>query len=60
MRAGRRGNWKYLTDGDAQFMFDIDADIGERGNQFYRRPDVANELRQSRVAWAQGTARQNR
>lgn len=56
MRAVRRDNWKFLMDADAQFLFDLDADVGERNNQFFRRPDMANELRQAFVEWVQGIA----
>jgi arylsulfatase A-like enzyme len=56
MRAARRGNWKFVIDADAQFLFDLDADIGERSNQFFRRPDIANELRQALVGWGQSLA----
>ena len=53
MRAVRRDNWKFLVDQDAQFLFDLDADISERRNQFSRHPEIANELREEFVAWAQ-------
>jgi arylsulfatase A-like enzyme len=57
MRAVRRGNWKYLTDADAQFLFDLDADIGERSNQFGSQPEVARELREAFIEWGQSLAR---
>lgn len=60
MRAVRRDNWKFVTDADAQFLFDLDADIGERSNQFSRRQDVANELRRAFVEWVQGIANDSR
>lgn len=60
MRAVRRGNWKFLTDADAQFLFDLDTDIGERSNQFYRRPDIARELRAAFREWAQSLAGETR
>ncbi len=34
-------------------LFDLDADIGERGDQFHRRPDIANQLRDALVVWEQ-------
>jgi arylsulfatase A-like enzyme len=60
MRAVRRDNWKLVMDTDAQFLFDLDTDVGERSNQFFRRPDVANELREAFVGWVQGIANENR
>jgi arylsulfatase A-like enzyme len=60
MRAVRRDNWKFVTDGDAQFLFDLDADVAERSNRFSTHPDIANELRQAFVGWVQGIASDNR
>lgn len=51
MRAVRRDNWKYVVDGGTQMLFDLDADIGERSNQFFRRTDIANQLRDALIAW---------
>lgn len=56
MRAVRRDNWKLVFDGDAQFLFDLDADVGERSNQFYRHPEIASELREALGAWGQSLA----
>lgn len=56
MRAVRRDQWKFLTDGDAQFLFDLSVDIGERSNQFSAHPDIANEMRQAFVDWVQDTS----
>ena len=53
MKAVRRDNWKYVVDGYTQMLFDLDADIGERGDQFHRRPDIANQLRDALVVWEQ-------
>jgi hypothetical protein len=60
MRAVRRDNWKLLVDGDAQFLFDLDADVGERSNQFFRHPAIANELREALIAWGQSLASDGR
>jgi arylsulfatase A-like enzyme len=53
MRAARRDNWKLVMDADAQFLFDLEADVGERSNQFFRRPEIAKELREALSAWGQ-------
>lgn len=55
MRATRRDNWKFLMDADAQFLFDLDVDPGERSNQFSRRPEIANELRDALMEWSQSS-----
>ena len=44
-RAVRRGKWKYLWDGGFEFLYDLEADPGERENLCYRQPDVMAELR---------------
>src|SRR5690606_31757323 len=56
MAAARRGKWKYVRDGDAQFLFDLDADVGERSNEFSRRPEVAAGLREALAQWEQSLA----
>jgi arylsulfatase A-like enzyme len=53
MRAVRRDNWKFVVDRDAHFLFDLDADIGERNNLFSSQPELAEELRQAFMAWSQ-------
>ena len=44
-RALRRGKWKYLWDGGFEFLYDLEADPGERQNLCYRHPDVFAELK---------------
>lgn len=51
MRAVRQGSWKYLVDGHSQFLFDLDRDIGERTNLFYRYPEKVAELKALLQAW---------
>ena len=51
MRAVRRDNWKYVVDRGTQFLFDLDTDLGERRNQFARRTDIANQLREALMTW---------
>ncbi len=50
-RAIREADWKYVEDGDTQFLFDLGADIGERHNLFYKHPEVANRLRKDLGDW---------
>ncbi len=44
-RAIRDGRYKYLEDGNTQFLFDIDDDSGERNNIFAQYPGEVNRLR---------------
>jgi arylsulfatase A-like enzyme len=53
MKAVRRDNWKYVIDQDTQMLFDLDADVGERSDQFSRRTDIANQLRDALREWEQ-------
>jgi len=50
-RAIRDGRWKYIEHDSTQFLFDLNADPGERNDQFYRHPDVVNRLRADLDAW---------
>ncbi len=47
----RDGPWKYVEHGNTQFLFDLNADVGERNNLFYERTDVVNRLRADLDAW---------
>ena len=55
-RAVRRENWKYLVDQGSQFLFDLDADIGERTNLFSANPEIARELRTAVTQWEESLA----
>jgi hypothetical protein len=49
--AARRGQWKYLRAGSEEFLFDLSADPGERGDLKARHPGVLAELREGWKAW---------
>lgn len=55
-RAIRDGRWKYVEHGNTQFLFDLDADAGERHNLFYARTDIVNRLRTDLDAWQERMA----
>ncbi len=55
-RAIRDGRWKYVEHGNTQFLFDLDADVGERHNLFYARTDIVNRLRTDLDAWQERMA----
>lgn len=50
-RAVRDGQWKYIEHGNTQFLFDLDADVGERNNLFFEHIDIVNRLRADLDAW---------
>lgn len=50
-KAIREGSWKYVVDGNTQFLFDLDDDVSERHNLFRKMPDVVNRLRRDLGAW---------
>jgi arylsulfatase A-like enzyme len=50
-QAIRDGQWKYIEHGNTQFLFDLNADIGERNNLFFERNDVVKRLRANLDAW---------
>jgi hypothetical protein len=50
-RAARRGKWKYVLDREVEFLFDLDADIGERRTLAFQHPDKLNELRRALIEW---------
>jgi len=50
-KAIREGQWKYVEDGNTQFLFDMNVDVGERRNLFYQQPEVVNRLRGDLASW---------
>lgn len=50
-KAIRDGRWKFVEDGNTQFLFDMNVDSGERRNLFYQQPDVVNRLRKDLGSW---------
>jgi len=50
-RAIREGKWKYIEHGYTQFLFDLNADISERHNLYYKKPDVVSRLRTDLASW---------
>ncbi|MBB6519826.1 sulfatase-like hydrolase/transferase [Pseudoteredinibacter isoporae] len=56
MRAVRKGKWKYLVDGYTQMLFDLEQDVGERENVFYRHPEVVVELQGLLKKWEENVS----
>jgi arylsulfatase A-like enzyme len=50
-RAIRDGKWKYIEHGNTQFLFDLNVDVSERHNLFYKEPNVVNRLRADLDHW---------
>ena len=50
-RAVRDGRWKYLRDGDLEFLFDLDTDAREQANLKLREPARFQALRDRYAAW---------
>lgn len=51
-KAIRDGGWKFVEDGNTQFLFDLSSDVSERHNLFYQKPEVVNRLRADLNAWS--------
>ncbi len=49
----RKGKWKYLTDGDRQYLFDMESDFEETTNLFATSPELAQQLRDELDRWSQ-------
>lgn len=50
-RAVRKGQWKYIRDGNIEMLFDLQKDIGERLDLAYRHPEMVEELRGLLAQW---------
>jgi len=49
--AVRKGPWKFLVRDKQQYLFNLEADIGETNNLMQSRPDLAETLRTEYLAW---------
>jgi arylsulfatase A-like enzyme len=50
-RAVRQGKWKYLRDGNHEFLFDLTADVGERNDLAAARADMLPRFRALVKSW---------
>ncbi len=50
----REGRWKLLVAGSRVYLFDLEADPGEKHDLIARHPDVAKRLRTRLEAWSGG------
>jgi len=51
MKAVRQGKWKYIVDGHTQFLFNLETDIAERKNLFFRHPKKVAVLKALLEKW---------
>jgi len=49
--AVRLGDWKYLRDGESEFLFNLASDPREQANHRLREPQRVQDLRQRYAAW---------
>jgi arylsulfatase A-like enzyme len=49
----REGKWKYLRGGPREYLFDLDADVGEKRNILKSHPEIAGRLRAKLNDWSQ-------
>jgi arylsulfatase A-like enzyme len=54
MAAARRGPWKYVSNGDADFLLNLDEDVTENANLRLRRPEVFAALERDYREWDAG------
>jgi uncharacterized sulfatase len=51
--AMRKGDWKYLTSGDRQYLFNLATDPEEKHNLWSQQPDLGRKLRAQLEQWSQ-------
>lgn len=56
-KAVRKGNWKYVRDGNIDLLFDLQLDPGERKSLAYQQPEILAQLKRSLVEWEVEMAR---
>ncbi len=49
----RHGDWKYISDGNTELLFDLANDISETRDMRYRHPEVFAELKAMLARWEQ-------
>lgn len=50
-RAARVGTWKYIRDGKSEWLFDLDADVGETINQATTNLHQLESMRNASAEW---------
>jgi len=52
--AVRQGQWKYIQGGSRRYLFDLEADVGEKHNVIAKHPETAARLASRLQRWSQG------
>ena len=50
-QAARLGDWKWIENGEGEFLFDLAADLGEHHNLAAERPDRTRRMRHAFADW---------
>lgn len=53
-QAVRKGNWKWIRQGNTTGLYDLESDIGEQASLIDQLPDLATEMEQAFVEWEEG------
>lgn len=53
-QAVRKGNWKWIRQGNTTSLYDLESDIGEQASLIDQLPDLATEMEQAFVEWKEG------
>ena len=48
----RAGKWKFLKGGIREYLYDLEADIGEQKNLLNKHPEIGAQLRSKLANWA--------
>jgi arylsulfatase A len=50
-KVARKNQWKYLAEGEQEYLFDLENDLGERNNLAERYPNIFKELIEAFEIW---------
>jgi arylsulfatase A-like enzyme len=50
-KAIRHGQWKFVQDDMVEMLFDLENDVSERHDLFYRKPEIVRDLKRRLAAW---------
>jgi uncharacterized sulfatase len=49
----RKGQWKFISAYDREYLYDLEADIGEKKNLLQTHPEIASELKHRLSTWVE-------
>ncbi len=53
-QAVRKGNWKWIRQGNTTGLYDLESDIGEQSSLIEQLPGLATEMEEAFVEWEEG------